>query len=732
MKLKLTKADFFIWPVAITGVLTLAMLLATVFGLAAQFDNASRQREEMLVANGVSGRMDEVARMVVPQVMWDDAVRNLDNRFDRAWAENNIGQFLGQTDGFDASFVLDRANQPLFGANQSGADGTARYADYAARAGAVVAAVRAEEAHRGPLAAPRAGAQILAPPLQHSTITHVNGKLAILTATLVQPDFGTAMPRNARAPIVVTVMSIDGPFLQAFAHRFMLQGLHVHEGPPETAVGAHVALHSTDNSYVATLAWTPQRPGVAMLHRMVMPMLLVIGVLSVVVLLLYIRGRRMAQGLIASEARASHLAYYDPLTGLPNRVLFFDRLGLALDQMRRNGQTVAVHCIDLDRFKEVNDTFGHQVGDELIKEAARRMAAQCRASDTFCRLSGDEFAIVQVSASPANAAALAERLVQATAEPFELADSRLYVGCSIGVSMVDEHLVDPAEALRQADLALYRAKANGKNQYCFFEIEMDAAVKTRRLLEADLREGLKRGELEMVYQPQVNSRNVMVGVEALVRWKHPVRGYVAPSFFVPIAEECGLIAELGMFTLRRAFEDSRRWPHLKVAINVSANQVRLADFVTRIADLVSECGVDPRRFELEITEGILLGDDPDTHDTLKRLRNLGFSLALDDFGTGYSSLSYLQRYPITKIKIDRTFIANLGVDAEADAVVGAIVKLARALNLSVIAEGVETSDQRERLANAGCAEIQGFLFSKPVGATEIDSIHARPHAANAA
>jgi EAL domain-containing protein (putative c-di-GMP-specific phosphodiesterase class I) len=228
--------------------------------------------------------------------------------------------------------------------------------------------------------------------------------------------------------------------------------------------------------------------------------------------------------------------------------------------------------------------------------------------------------------------------------------------------------------------------------------------------------------LEMAYQPQVNKRGVMMGVEALVRWTHPVRGVVPPAFFVRVAEECGLIAELGLFTLRRAFEDSRRWPDLKVAINVSANQLRMKEFLPRLSELVAELRVEPKRFELEITEGILLGDDPLTHESLRRLRQMGFSLALDDFGTGYSSLSYLQRYPINKIKIDRSFITNLGVDAEADAVVGAIVKLARALNLSVIAEGVETKDQRARLAAAGCSEIQGYLFSKPVTAGRIDQL----------
>ena len=251
---------------------------------------------------------------------------------------------------------------------------------------------------------------------------------------------------------------------------------------------------------------------------------------------------------------------------------------------------------------------------------------------------------------------------------------------------------------------------------------MDAAIKTRRAMEVDLREALANGELQMAYQPQVNSRGMVTAVEALVRWRHSKRGDVSPAFFVPIAEQCGLIADLGMFTLRRAFEDSRRWKKLKIAVNVSANQLRMKDFVINISALLNELEVDPCRFELEITEGVLLGDDPDTQETLRRLRQLGFAIALDDFGTGYSSLSYLKRYPIDKIKIDRSFITNLGVDGDAEAVVSAIVSLAHALKLSVIAEGVETTQQLRCLASAGCTDVQGFLFSKPVSADEIDRI----------
>jgi len=317
------------------------------------------------------------------------------------------------------------------------------------------------------------------------------------------------------------------------------------------------------------------------------------------------------------------------------------------------------------------------------------------------------------------------------AEPFDLGTGRIFAGCSVGIALISDGNIEAGEALRQADLALYRAKQTCKGQFCFFEGDMDAAVKTRRELETDLREALAAEQLYLAYQPQVSCDGHMSGVEALIRWDHPTRGPISPAFFIPIAEQSGLIMNLGLFALRRAFEDSVRWKDLKIAVNVSAIQLRNKDFIDEVKMLVSRLKVRPSQFELELTEGILLGDDPETQDRLAELRRMGFSLALDDFGTGYSSLSYLQRYPIDKIKIDRSFIANLGLEDEASALVSAIVKLARALKLSVIAEGVETDDQLDHLNALGCSDVQGYLFSKPIQASEIDALYENRHSAMA-
>ena len=407
------------------------------------------------------------------------------------------------------------------------------------------------------------------------------------------------------------------------------------------------------------------------------------------------------------------------MTGIANRTRLEERL-IALASNRRRGRDgFAVHCIDLDRFKELNDAYGHQAGDELIKAAAGRLKRLCREGDLCARLGGDEFVLIQSPADAKGAEALADRIVKAMAAPFDLSVGRQRISCSLGVTIVREPSSDPFDSLRQADLALYRAKANGRGRYCFFELEMDAAMRARRALQDDLRAAIAYGQIHMVYQPQVTGHGKVVGVEALARWTHPVRGPISPVVFIPLAEDSNLIEALGEYTFRQVFADSVRWPDLKVAINVSAAQVHVPGFVDRVRALVAECGVDPKRFEIELTENLLFDDAERTHATLQALRDIGFRLTLDDFGTSFWGLGNLRQFPITKIKIDRSFVANLGVDREADEVVGAIVRLARALRLTVIAEGVETETQKQHLLDAGCAQIQGYVASHPIDADRL-------------
>ncbi|HEV2676534.1 MAG TPA: EAL domain-containing protein [Aliidongia sp.] len=421
----------------------------------------------------------------------------------------------------------------------------------------------------------------------------------------------------------------------------------------------------------------------------------------------------------AAEEQIRHMAHHDTLTGLPNRRMFHDRLNQAVALARRNGTTVAVLCLDLDRFKNVNDLSGHAGGDLLLRQVAERLSAGVRGQDTVARLSGDEFAIIQVGAShPDDASILAERLVKAIGTPFDLDGQQMVIGTSIGVSMFPSDADAGEDLVRAADTALYRAKGAGRGTYRFFESEMDARLQERRVLERDLRQALAVDQLELYYQPLVGcgTEDVM-GFEALVRWHHPTRGLVSPAEFIPLAEECGLIMPLGSWVLRTACLEATRWPSdHRIAVNLSPIQFRHADLSKEILTILAQTGLAPERLELEITEGVLIEDTERTLATLKTLKAAGISVSLDDFGTGFSSLSYLQRFPFDKIKIDRSFIWEMEHNADSMAIVRSVIALGRSLRITVIAEGVETQEQLALLQNEQCDQVQGFLLGRPLPA----------------
>jgi len=698
---------------AVVGVVTPALVLTGMIGFASQVDTRSRERQEQVLAHGFEMKREEIARVAVGQSVWDDAARHL-SQLDMEWARFNVRDFFVHANNFEFAAVVGADNR--FGyASHDGKESGPGIDTFAAATAPLVAKIRERESRLAPLDVRVASGEVLAQPVQESNLLRVNGALYAITATLVQPD-QTPKLINGAAPITVIGDELNADFLKSLGDAYLVDGLRL--APPRirsTNGRAHLDLRDAAGTPLLGLEWAPERPGQAML-AVALPLLLAgIALLIGLAAMFHLRARRAVDSLIASEKRASHLAYHDPLTGLPNRALVSERLALAIANARRSGRSFAVHCIDLDRFKDVNDTFGHHVGDELIRHVARALTDTCRGVDTVARLGGDEFVVIQEDCTAAKAAQLADRLVAVLALPVELSTGSIYTGGSIGITLVTQSTVrDAAECLREADLALYRAKDGGRGRYAFFESDMDAAVRHRRTMQNDLREAIRTSQLSMFYQPQVDGKNKVTGVEALMRWTHPTRGPVSPAVFIPLAEECGLIETLGWFAMRRAFEDSVRWPGIKIGVNVSAAQLRIRGFLDQVKLLVDETGIDTSRFEFEITEGLLLADSAETHAILKGIRDLGFQLALDDFGTGYSSLSYLKKYPITRIKIDRSFISTLGADDESEDVVAAIVRLARALKMAVVAEGVETVDQRTRLASAGCRDIQGYLASKPL------------------
>lgn len=719
----------FSWPIAAIAIALAAMMLFVSSRFATSVDEQSLAREQEVVTNGLAEYQSEIGRRVVPQVVWDEAVINLDNRFSPEWAADNVALFLSQTGGFDETFVLDSDNQVVFAGDDGAPTSSALYDRYAEAVAPILSRLRQAESGRG-RAAEDIRADRISPPLQASSVAWVGDNIQILTGTVVQSDFGRATIQHPRAPIVVTAMTIDDEVIQHFASRFMLADVHVHQGDASFEPDqAHARILDLQGRDIATLDWTPQTPGAAIAHHARMPVLIAIATLLAALFFFYRRSRTMAQSLIASQAHATHLAHYDGLTGLPNRVKCIERLTEALACAREGaGGSVAVLYIDLDRFKEINDTLGHQAGDELIRVAASRLTEAVGAEAMLARMSGDEFVVVLTDVSEQRAASAADRCAMVMAAPIDVGGARMAVGCSVGVVMCADADADPLELLRRADLALNAAKREGRGRHRMFTPDLDQVLRTRRQIEGELRLALAENMLEVFYQPQVSREGGLAGVEALLRWRHSTRGWVSPAIFIPVAEECGLIHELGAFVLRRAFRDARRWKGLKVAVNVSASQLRRPTFAREVEDMCADMRVKPSQFELEITEGVFVGEDDVIEANLERLRQLGFALALDDFGTGYSTLSYLKRLPISKIKIDRSFITNLGLDRDADAVVAAIVRLARALGLSVIAEGVETEAQRERLLQIGCNDAQGFLFGTAVTAEAINTMVHPPTA----
>ncbi len=425
-----------------------------------------------------------------------------------------------------------------------------------------------------------------------------------------------------------------------------------------------------------------------------------------------------------AEARIVHMALHDTLTELPNRALLDERLEHALTRVRR-GEVVAVHMLDLDHFKTVNDTLGHPTGDKLLKEVTERLRVLVRETDTVARMGGDEFAVVQVAiTNPTDANSLAHRIIDAVSRPYDIEGQHIDVGVSIGIAMGPADGVTPDELLRNADLALYRAKGDGRGTFCFFEPDMDAQMQERRALEYDLRRAVSAGQFELHYQPVIDlKRNEISGFEALVRWRHPKDGVVQPDTFIPLAEKVGVIEALGEWVIREACMTAMRWPgELQVAVNLSPVQFRSPMLTQIVTDALAASGLPPRRLELDITEMVLMGDNEATLAVLRRLRSLGVGLAMDDFGTGYSSLSYLHNFRFDRVKIDRSFVKSVVADVGSLNIVRAVAAMAQSLGMSTTAEGVETLEQMAIIKSEGCTEMQGFLFSPPVPARDIGKL----------
>ena len=413
-----------------------------------------------------------------------------------------------------------------------------------------------------------------------------------------------------------------------------------------------------------------------------------------------------------TESRMAHMAFHDGLTDLPNRIAFVQALSQMIDACAGSDE-FAVLSIDLDRFKEVNDVFGHEVGDKLLIEASRRIQLAAQGA-VVARLSGDEFGLIIDGAQPEAGRALAERLIEAMRKEFVIDDKIIHIGVTAGVAIFPHNGNDAATLLANADVALFRAKAEARGSVCVFEAQMDQQIRDRRAMHHELSQAIKNGELLLNYQPLAKIGKDVVGFEALVRWNHPTRGVVSPGVFIPLAEESGLIVEMGEWILRAACREAASWGRpLQIAVNLSPVQFLHGDLVSLVHSILLETGLPPGRLELEITEGVLIGDFDRGLALLRRLKALGVRIAMDDFGSGYSSLSYLQSFPFDKIKIDREFVMNLGRNAQSAAIIRAVIGLGHGLDVPIVAEGVETQEQLAFLASESCDQVQGYFIGRP-------------------
>ncbi|MGB6891360.1 MAG: EAL domain-containing protein, partial [Xanthobacteraceae bacterium] len=504
------------------------------------------------------------------------------------------------------------------------------------------------------------------------------GQPAYVAAVAVGSDADLAKG-NDRAPIVVAVKVLSTRLLDKVGNRLELANLRAIANPAPAANDRALDIADAQGAAVARFSWTPKQPGGAIVASVAPFIVLALAGFALFVVLGIRYMRRTAEEIATGERQLRHLALHDPVCGLPNRIFFGERLEQTINNVRGGGPSAAVFYIDLDHFKDVNDTLGHHIGDELILNVTQRLSRIIRGDDLVARLGGDEFAIITTCASDSySLQAIAGRIIAAVCAPYLISGHNIIIGASIGIAAIDRRVGDAADILRYADMALYRAKNEGRNRACIYDAAMDADLSNRKLLEGDLLQAIKNDDLRAAYQPIVNAAgDTVVGVEALARWTHPTHGEIPPSRFIPIAEHSGLIIELGEWMLRRACLDGRNWPNLAVSVNVSPLQFRRSDFVELLERILTDTDFDANRLELELTESTLLGNLETAELSMLRLKAIGVRFALDDFGTGYSSLLYLRRFPFDKLKIDSSFVRSIEKAPDAAAIVHAVVSLGR-------------------------------------------------------
>jgi diguanylate cyclase (GGDEF)-like protein len=708
------------------------LLLLGIIAFAGWSSNDSAaERERTLLQNGLNRSIVRILNEQKSVAWWDELIVNLEGDgagMNADWVNANIGVFLTETYDHSEVYVLDAGDRPVFAFAGNAPQEPRQFEQRRSALHSLIAEVRNESASPLKVRPDEFGEdqdnyRILAGAVNNARwsghILSVGGRPAVAAAITIVPNVDMSLLGEDRPRLLISVRYIDAGFVGELERSLLLKGLLVTDRPPMSTALALEPFDSDDGVRAGYFAWESQRPGRVLLNT-ILP-LVAAGVAGVGILAggMLRRLRRTSLDLAQREAEARHAAQHDSLSGLPNRTHFADKLTATLEGLDQEHacRHVAVAYVDIDRFKDVNDTLGHHAGDALINAVTRRLKDYMRADDFLARYGGDEFAILWTMERQGSGRELAERIRRAFIAPFDCDGHILTVTASVGVATAPEHGSTADELMRHADIALYEAKNLGRDRAEIFHADLARQVEERRSIELDLRAALQRnGEgLRLDYQPVISCETgLATGLEALLRWRHPKRGDLPPGIFIPIAEQCGLMPALGELALSRAMRDSKLWPDLSIAVNLSPVQFRQSDLEALLRQLLREHDADPCRFTLEITESVLLESCDRTGQALEAIHHMGFRTALDDFGTGYSSLSYLCKFRFDKIKIDRTFVSGIAKGDNARKIVNAVIGLGKGLGMDIVAEGVETEDEARIMYGLGCNELQGYFFARPM------------------
>lgn len=692
-------------PLAVAS-LTVGLLFGALLLSAAKSDEAAIQRQQGLLKLVVTKLESEVAHNQESATVWDDAVINV-QRQDQEWMASNLGEWMHSYFQHDAALVLDKAGTPIYEFVPESAASASRI-EIAKIATPLVSKLQKRLA-AGEMAA---GTTVLS--IGESDFLDIAGRAAIISIKPIVSDSGEIEQEPGAENLHLAVRYLDGVLLSELAQDYQFQNLSFVRSPTDGAEVSSVPLSSASGQTIGYFQWRPFTPGAGVIEA-VSPVIIVVG-LSAFLLMSFLGHAiwRRSTSLAESQQELRHLAMHDPLTGLANRTTFHDALVRSLESATAE-KGIAVMFVDLDHFKEVNDSFGHPVGDSLIKEVANRLT-KIAPSALVSRVGGDEFTLLLPAEDVATVDRIADEIIERLRMPFQIEGSLITVGASIGISLFSPGL-EATEMTRRADIALYHAKAAGRNTFAVFGNHMEEILRRRRALESDLAIALETGtQLAVHYQPVYSAMDGrMSSMEALCRWTHPTFGAISPDIFVPIAEECGLIQKLGLYVLEESCNLLADVPDCDVGMSVNASAIELMapGYALRVLTMLSKFNLDPSRLEIEITERVATDADGKAAAAIRSLRDAGVRFAVDDFGKGTSSFGQLLNLKVDRIKIDKMFVDQIHQNGGAP-LVEAIVQMARHKGLKTTAEGVETADQRETLISLGCDNLQGFQLSRPL------------------